>query len=149
MSILTIFVVFLLSQTHNSVHSQPHHPTPPTTTPHGHVHGRFGSKDEINDIEHLKLHIEDKIEFKKDTFDPTHSKFHYFNLHNLNKDAYIDGLELMKGITHGHDGTPLQLPMSDSEIELMVDQVLQDFDKDGNGLVSYSEYAAHSEREMQ
>ncbi|KAI6213955.1 hypothetical protein M3Y94_00212700 [Aphelenchoides besseyi] len=65
MSILTIFVVFLLSQTHNSVHSQPHHPTPPTTTPHGHVHGRFGSKDEINDIEHLKLHIEDKIEFKK------------------------------------------------------------------------------------
>ncbi|KAI6200242.1 hypothetical protein M3Y96_00712400 [Aphelenchoides besseyi] len=127
MLILTVSVVFLLSQIHDFVQSQVHYPIPPTTTPHGHIHGRFGSKDEINDID----------------------KFHYFNLHNLNKDGYIDGLELMKGITHGHDGTPLQSPMSDSEIELMVDQVLQDFDKDGNGLVSYSEYAAHAEREMQ
>lgn len=45
---------------------------------------------------HLKQHFEDKIEINNKTFDLTHSKFYYFNLHNLNKDAYIDGLELMK-----------------------------------------------------
>ncbi|KAI6223749.1 hypothetical protein M3Y99_01428100 [Aphelenchoides fujianensis] len=122
---MILLLEFLLSASFVLSAAQPPPPVPPTTTqaPHGHVHGRFGSKDEITDFEHLKQHFENKIEIKNDTFDPTHSKFYYFNLHNLNKDAYIDGLELMKGITHGHDGTPLAIPMTDSEIELMVDQI--------------------------
>jgi Ca2+-binding EF-hand superfamily protein len=101
----------------------------------------------ISTCRHLKQHFEDKIEINNQTFDATHSKFYYFNLHNLNKDAYIDGLELMKGITHVHGGEALPNPMSDEEIEMMIDVVLNDFDKNGDGLVDYAEYIAKTDRD--
>ncbi|KAI6190599.1 hypothetical protein M3Y97_00136000 [Aphelenchoides bicaudatus] len=140
--------IFAISLCVLTVSSQ-QHPIPPQPNtnqqqPHGHTHGKFGSPSEIHDIDHLKQHFEDKIEINNKTFDLNHSKFYYFNLHNLNKDEYIDGLELMKGITHTHEGEALPNAMSDSEIENMVDLVLNDFDRDGNGLVDYGEYAAKS-----
>lgn len=37
--------------------------------------------------------------------------------------------------------------MSDSEIEMMVDVVLNDFDTNGDGLIDYAEYIAKADRE--
>ncbi|CAD5223868.1 unnamed protein product [Bursaphelenchus okinawaensis] len=114
--------------------------TPSTAAPHHDHHHKFGDKDEVMDEEHIKLHFNHTIDIDK-KMDNDHSQFYYFDMHNLNKDLYIDGLEVAKGLTHSHDGEPFA-PITDEEIETMVDAVLKDFDKDGNGLISYGEYKA-------
>lgn len=35
---------------------------------------------------------------------PEQLQFHYFNMHDLNKDSSLDGIELIKAITHFHSG---------------------------------------------
>ncbi|KAH7730761.1 Protein T04F3.4 [Aphelenchoides avenae] len=54
-------------------------------------------------------------------------RFHYFSLHDLNKDNLIDGIEVIKALTHSHDGGPAS-DMSEAQIEQMVDLVFKDID---------------------
>ena len=55
---------------------------------------------------HLKLHLENKIDVSNEEWNDEKEMFHYFSMHDLNKDAVIDGLEIMKAITHDHSGQP-------------------------------------------
>lgn len=79
-------------------------------------------------------------------------QFHYFKLHDLDGNNMLDGIELIKAITHVHGGTsggklnfmfsrisdPLdngyQPPqMSDKELEDMVDSIMKEDDFNGDG----------------
>uniref|UniRef100_A0A0M3JHM4 Multiple coagulation factor deficiency protein 2 (inferred by orthology to a human protein) n=1 Tax=Anisakis simplex TaxID=6269 RepID=A0A0M3JHM4_ANISI len=87
---------------------------------------------------------------------PEQLQFHYFNIHDLDKNGNLDGIELIKAITHfhqenpaaGHQGNaPPPLP-SEAELEQMIDSILQEDDFDRDGRISYAEFLrAQKQRE--
>ncbi|CAA96671.2 EF-hand domain-containing protein [Caenorhabditis elegans] len=102
---------------------------------------KFAEEKEVHDEEHIKQHLENKIEVEKLTEEQ--QRFHYFSMHDLNKDNFIDGIEILKALTHTHDahdsGHPV--PVSDeAETERLVDAVLDDLDFNGDGVIDYGEY---------
>lgn len=70
---------------------------------------------------------------------PEQLQFHYFNMHDLDKNGKLDGVELIKAITHFHAENPgpqhtqnnananHQPPPLPSEVELetMIDSILK------------------------
>ncbi|UMM34875.1 hypothetical protein L5515_007750 [Caenorhabditis briggsae] len=88
---------------------------------------------------HIKQHLENKIEVEKLTEEQ--QRFHYFALHDLNKDNFIDGIEILKALTHDHGEHPSAGPSTDEgEAERLVDAVLDDLDTNGDGVIDYAEY---------
>ena len=80
-------------------------------------------------------------------------QFHYFKLHDYDKNDMLDGIELTAALTHfdthiDNDGKDesqgdvrSEVPdVSEEDISNMVDQVLEQEDLDGDGYVSYSEF---------
>lgn len=86
----------------------------------------------------MKLHIEEIDENKK--MNEEDERFHYFDIHDLNKDSHIDGIELWKAVHHNHKEGELEEITPDEEIEKLVDEAFKEIDLDGNGLISYPEY---------
>ncbi|KAI6220880.1 hypothetical protein M3Y99_01584200 [Aphelenchoides fujianensis] len=102
---------------------------------------KFASKDDIQDAEHMKQHLKTKIDVEK--LDEQKQKFHYFKLHDSNKDGALDGLEIMKALTHNHDDEKDVKPrdvMEDGELERLVDAVLKEMDVNEDGRVDFAEY---------
>jgi hypothetical protein len=57
---------------------------------------QFGDTNEVHDKEHLKQHLENKIDVDNAQLNPEQERFHYFSMHDLNQDGVIDGIELIK-----------------------------------------------------
>uniref|UniRef100_A0A0N5B6E8 EF-hand domain-containing protein n=1 Tax=Strongyloides papillosus TaxID=174720 RepID=A0A0N5B6E8_STREA len=103
----------------------------------------FGKDDSIHDKEHLKEHLQDKVDIDKMEWSEDQERYHYFRLHDTNKDNIIDGIEIMKAYTHHDhrmDGTKPQL--EDYQIENLVDKVLEEMDTNRDGFITYAEYVA-------
>uniref|UniRef100_A0A915N9R9 EF-hand domain-containing protein n=1 Tax=Meloidogyne javanica TaxID=6303 RepID=A0A915N9R9_MELJA len=99
---------------------------------------KFGEKSEVYDESHLKLHVEEEIgENKK--MNEEDERFHYFDIHDSNKDSHIDGIELWKAVHHNHKDELEEIRPED-EIEKLVDEAFKEIDLDGDGLISYPEY---------
>ncbi|EJW77352.1 hypothetical protein WUBG_11739, partial [Wuchereria bancrofti] len=79
----------------NNLPSAPPQPPP--------VPVRFGEKDAVHDTSHIKQHLKRKVNVGKMSLNKDLETFHYFRMHDLNKDGKIDGIELIKGLTHLHD----------------------------------------------
>lgn len=87
-------------------------------------------------------------------------EFHYFQLHDFDKNNRLDGLEILQAIhhteTHEHDNNHEHENEPEDEetkrqnfeyyVEL-IDKVLEDDDADNDGFLSYAEYAAGRKRE--
>ncbi|CAD5230146.1 unnamed protein product [Bursaphelenchus xylophilus] len=103
---------------------------------------KFGSKDEIADVDHIKHHLGQQIDMENEKMSEEKQRFHYFNMHDLNKDGFIDGLELMGAIFHNddEDGTGFGRAIPDEDIERMIDPVLEEMDGDKDGLIDFPEY---------
>lgn len=52
---------------------------------------------------HIKEHLEGKVD-PTAHMTPEQLQFHYFNMHDLDKNGKLDGVELIKAITHFHQG---------------------------------------------
>ncbi|KAI8641086.1 hypothetical protein BD408DRAFT_346815 [Parasitella parasitica] len=65
--------------------------------------------------------------------------YYLFVIHDTNGDGYLDGHELRAAFTDfdEHDGED---PLTLQEVTDMVDHVLLEDDKNGDGLISWSEY---------
>ncbi|CAP31289.1 Protein CBG12288 [Caenorhabditis briggsae] len=100
-----------------------------------HVRG-FASDDDLS-IEHLKEHYGNKIDIEKHT-SSSDRKFYYFKVGDQNLDHFLDGIELMKLITE-HSGETEKLNVEDLEVQ--VDQVIGDLDRNGDGMISFGEYS--------
>jgi Ca2+-binding EF-hand superfamily protein len=90
---------------------------------------------------------------------PEQLQFHYFNMHDLDKNGRLDGIELIKAITHFHQENPtnqhkdnnLPPPLpSEIELEQMIDSILREDDFNSDGFIDYGEFLrAQKQREEQ
>ncbi|VDK87684.1 unnamed protein product [Litomosoides sigmodontis] len=103
---------------------------------------KFGQKDAIHDTEHIKQHLKRKVDVSKILFSKDLEIFHYFQMHDLNKDGKIDGLELIKGITHLHAelSADTEKTISETDLEDVVSETLRKLDTDDDGYITYAEY---------
>lgn len=53
---------------------------------------------------HIKQHMEEQIDISRLRMDQDAEIFYYFRMHDLNRDGRLDGIELIKGLTHVHEG---------------------------------------------
>ncbi|KHN81314.1 Multiple coagulation factor deficiency protein 2 -like protein [Toxocara canis] len=107
---------------------------------------KFGDEEAIHDKEHLKQHLENKIDINEE-WDAEKESFHYFSMSDLNKDQRIDGLEIIKAATHEHDGNMESLPpLDENALEKLVDTVLNEMDVNGDGLIDFVEYTIRQKR---
>lgn len=52
---------------------------------------------------HIKSHLDGKIDVDEAQMTNEQLQFHYFKMHDSNDDNKLDGVELVKAITHFHD----------------------------------------------
>ncbi|CAJ0940027.1 unnamed protein product, partial [Mesorhabditis belari] len=107
----------------------------------------FGGKS-AHDAEHIKEHLDGKVD-PTAHMTPEQLQFHYFNMHDLDKNGKLDGVELIKAITHFHNenpgpqhqssGAPPPLP-TEVELESMIDSILREDDFNGDGQIDYGEF---------
>lgn len=119
--------------------------------PAGHHSGghQQGSNFGVNphDAEHVKEHLKDVVDKPKEQMTEEELEFHYFKLHDYDNNNKLDGVEIVKAITHFHadeegDSTKeAQMKVfTDQEIANIVDMVLQEDDLNGDGYIEYVEF---------
>nr|CAD2143780.1 unnamed protein product [Meloidogyne enterolobii] len=103
---------------------------------------KFGG-EQVKDEEHIKEHLEGKVD-PTAHMTPEQLQFHYFNMHDLDKNGKLDGIELIKAISHYHEENSAQQnapPVPDeSQLETMIDTIIKDDDFDGDGYIDYGEF---------
>ncbi|EFP05346.1 hypothetical protein GCK72_018101 [Caenorhabditis remanei] len=111
---------------------------------------QFGG-EQARDEHHIKEHLDGKVD-PTANMTPEQLQFHYFNMHDLDKNGKLDGVELIKAITHFHAENPgpahtqnnpnHQPPPLPSEVELetMIDSILKDDDFNADGFIDYGEF---------
>ena len=69
-------------------------------------------------------------------------KFHYFRLHDYDGNKKLDGLELMKALSHYHNESGIEDKESTTEDAMAktVDQILSYDDTNNDGYIDYPEY---------
>ncbi|CAG5122046.1 unnamed protein product [Candidula unifasciata] len=137
---------------------------------HGSHHGvqqptSFGDPNVIGGEEHLKQHMQGEINTDK-TMTAEEMEFHYFRLHDTNNDTMLDGLELLKALSHmlppmdfspheisGKTAVEVEHMKNERTREMMnnyvqiIDNVLAMDDKDQNGYLTYAEYVIARKRD--
>ncbi|KAL3083003.1 hypothetical protein niasHS_010805 [Heterodera schachtii] len=109
------------------------------------VETHFGDQVDVYNEEHIKQHLEDKLDTGEWKMTEDEERFHYFSMNDLNKDRVLDGIEVWKAIHHTHNeegelsGPPPQ-PISDTDGEKAVDDIMKEIDLNGDGVIDYSEY---------
>nr|CDJ84848.1 multiple coagulation factor deficiency protein 2 [Haemonchus contortus] len=98
----------------------------------------FGDQKAIHDEAHMKEHLKDKIGVDA-PMSEEQKRFHYFWINDLNHDGKLDGIEILKSMSHSHDGHLTEI-FSDEQVEKLVDISLNSLDLDRDGLVSFAEY---------
>ncbi|KAF8355680.1 hypothetical protein PRIPAC_97303 [Pristionchus pacificus] len=118
-------------------------------TPHSeydHDHN-FGEAGDVKDEAHIREHMGDKIDLPPH-IEAARTRFLYFEMCDLNKDSVIDGIEILKMMSHGHEkgssmpGNPIE---DEEQFIRRIDKTLEDMDFDGNGLITYPEFSRHQE----
>ena len=95
---------------------------------------------------HIKEHLKEEIDVKDENLNDEDLQFHYFKLHDSDNNNKLDGIELMNALTHYHDDesskSEEQKTYSDDEVASMIDQILEEDDKNKDGYIDYAEFAA-------
>ncbi|VDP40342.1 unnamed protein product [Soboliphyme baturini] len=104
---------------------------------------KFGDPNEVRDEKHIRSHLEGQIDTEKE-MDPEKMQFHYFKMYDTNNDNVLDGVELIKAMTHLDNpdpNNPKAAPqINDNELEKAVDSILKANDLDGDNAISYPEF---------
>ncbi|VBB29229.1 unnamed protein product [Acanthocheilonema viteae] len=103
---------------------------------------KFGEKDAVHDTAHIKQHLKRNVDVDKILLNKNLKIFHYFRMHDLDGDYKIDGIELIKGITHLHEkmNNNAEKTISETDLEDMVSETLRKLDTDDDGYITYAEY---------
>lgn len=107
-----------------------------------HAHHSF--KDGVKDREHMMEHLDGVVNRGSDTerMSEDEVQFHYFKLHDYDNNNMLDGIELVSALTHYHkDEDPNNIkPLSDSDLQNLVDTILKEDDRSNDGYVDYAEF---------
>jgi hypothetical protein len=126
---------------------QPHHHVSPPPQQYQHqqhdneVHGHSIDRNMVQDQEHIKEHLDGKIEKPVDGMTEEELQFHYFKSHDYDDNNMLDGLELITALTHFHgeaDKDSSRTP--DSELVQIVDDLLRENDPNKDGFIEYAEF---------
>ena len=146
----------------------------PLVTSHIHPHARSAKKSES--AEEVKNHLELELEsFNSDSLEKMTEEerdYHYFRLHDFDKNDLLDGLEVLKAMSHTHGtNSKGEIPPEEhlegtsfDDMVVMIDkvdidniqnlnncnpyvQVLEKDDVNKDGFLSYSEFVAGRRRE--
>ena len=76
----------------------------PLVTSHIHPHARSGKKVETAETNHLREELElESFNFTSvENMTVEERDFHYFRLHDFDKNDLLDGLEVLKALSHSH-----------------------------------------------
>ena len=123
---------------------------------HPHANARHNKRKMVQDKEHLKEDLEER--FSKEAVEnmtEEEKNYHYFRLHDFDKNDKLDGLEVLKAVNHvieedgggeiNSNAEDLKVKQFDLLVE-MIDKVLELDDTDKDGLLSYSEFVAGRRR---
>ena len=89
--------------------------------------------------EHLRKELHGKIEKTPEMMKFREIQFHYFNEHDTDKDNRLDGNEITELLLH-HNAAKL----SEENLMNIVNNMLNQKDKDDDGFLSFAEYAART-----
>ncbi|XP_017775616.1 PREDICTED: multiple coagulation factor deficiency protein 2 homolog [Nicrophorus vespilloides] len=143
----------------------PHHPRGEPISKH-HVHYRptkgtgeqklTQDKQLLHDTEHLQEHLEDIInEPDLSALSDEELEFYYFQVHDVDKNSKLDGLEILQAIQHtmhkdeseSNESTENDEDTFNYYVEL-IDKVLAEDDLDNDGFLTYPEYVAGRKKEI-
>ncbi|KFD53223.1 hypothetical protein M514_05933 [Trichuris suis] len=105
--------------------------------PHG-----FGGQHAMEDQEHVKEHLKGRLNVDEG-MSADSVKFHYFRMYDVNKDARLDGTEIIKAVTHTHADAahpPPNTQFSDEDLERIVDRTLASQDINNDGYIDFAEF---------
>ncbi|CAH1128553.1 unnamed protein product [Ceutorhynchus assimilis] len=124
---------------------------------HGHHHGGDRQVFNSGNIAHEREHIQEHMEVPIDTSKMTDQElqFHYFKMHDADNNNKLDGCELIKSLIHWHveedknAGTHEKIGQhyDDKILSNMVDEFLQESDKNFDGFVDWIEYKGSSKKD--
>ncbi|XP_065653990.1 multiple coagulation factor deficiency protein 2 homolog isoform X1 [Hydra vulgaris] len=114
------------------------------------------SKDDplkfAKDLSHIKEHLMEQYGFDSNKADMYLKEYdaqtQYFIMHDYDKNRKLDGLELLKSMTHFHDHDEehkSETPTVDNTETLVefVDMILRDQDYNKDGYIDYPEYISY------
>ncbi|XP_031617654.1 UPF0746 protein DDB_G0281095 isoform X5 [Contarinia nasturtii] len=115
---------------------------------HGHAHGSHNGNVLGGNVNEEKEHIQEHMEVPIDTSKMTEQElqFHYFTMHDSDKNNKLDGSELIKSLIHWHDEGTHEVPQpqantyKDDELANTIDQLLKSMDINKDGFIDYTEY---------
>uniref|UniRef100_A0A1B6C618 EF-hand domain-containing protein n=1 Tax=Clastoptera arizonana TaxID=38151 RepID=A0A1B6C618_9HEMI len=121
--------------------------SPPPQQGHGHGHHHVGEPQLLNtanigqEREHIQEHLEVPIDTSKMTEKELH--YHYFTMHDADKNNKLDGCELIKSLIHWHDQEdPLKqyVSRSDEFLAETIDPLLASLDVNLDGYIDFVEF---------
>lgn len=123
-----------------------------------HLHPHARTKRSEDKIEEDKAHLSEELEaaFSREVIENMTAEerdYHYFRIHDFDKNDLLDGLEVFKAIIHEHEHDTNNTEedatnKSFDDIVEMIDKVLEEDDTNKDGFLSYSEFAAGRRRAM-
>ncbi|XP_027199201.1 lymphotoxin beta receptor inhibitor-like [Dermatophagoides pteronyssinus] len=108
----------------------------------------------IHDKEHIKEHLHEALgDQDVSKMSEEELQFHYFKMHDNDNNNMLDGSELIKSLIHWHVEESRHLGknasphgttkiFTDTELEQMIDPILQMDDKNNDGFIDYPEFVA-------
>lgn len=128
----------------------------PQQVQHGHHHGGGHDQARLMDASNVmkeREHIQEHMDVPIDTSQMSEQElqFHYFKMHDADNNNKLDGCELVKSLIHWHDqsnhdpraGHAIPEPkiFKDEELIQMIDPILQNDDKNRDGMIDYMEFS--------
>ncbi|XP_055323553.1 putative mediator of RNA polymerase II transcription subunit 21 isoform X5 [Sitodiplosis mosellana] len=129
---------------------------PPQQVPdghgHGHAHGGANGGVLSGNVNEEKEHIQEHMEVPIDTSKMSEQElqFHYFTMHDSDKNNKLDGSELIKSLIHWHEQgskeNSQQMPQveekvfTDEELVQLIDPILKMDDTSNDGYIDYPEF---------
>jgi len=126
---------------------------------------KLRDKTHTQNQQHVKEHLEGRVQMDQSQMSEEELQFHYFKLHDYDNNNRLDGIELISAVTHFHDDPEDILDMDlqdlsetdpkekddegsvhrvntlpDTEIEQIVDNIMRDEDRNNDGYIDYSEF---------
>uniref|UniRef100_A0A0K0EML2 EF-hand domain-containing protein n=1 Tax=Strongyloides stercoralis TaxID=6248 RepID=A0A0K0EML2_STRER len=90
--------------------------------------------------EDLKEHLQDLINVNDTEWSKEQELFYNFKMYDSNNDSFLDSKEIIdEFINHNHNVDLTALP-TDEALEVLVDNILKEYDFNNDGLISFSEY---------